>query len=100
MENTKEVSSTDMPVLSKDIEKLIDYKESMAEFRRLSRELDYVNKNISDSFSAIKLSADLCNEKLKELEEIKRICLISAYSIIALIITIIIIFACSNIQLK
>ena len=92
MENTKEISSADMPVLL-DTEKYMDYKKSMAEFRRLSKELDYINKNISDSFSAIKLSADICNEKLKELEEIKKICLISVYAIIALIITIIIIFA-------
>ncbi len=92
MENIKEISSADMPVLS-DKERFMDYKESIAEFRRLSKELDYINKNISDSFSAIKLSADICNEKLKELEEIKKICLISVYTIIALIITIIIIFA-------
>ena len=100
MENTKKISSADMPVLSSDTEKFMDYKKSMAEFRRLSEELDCINKNISDSFSAIKLSADICNEKLKELEEIKKICLISVYAIISLIITIIIIFGATCVPLK
>jgi hypothetical protein len=71
----------------------LSYKEALAEFQRLSRELDYVNNNIDASFDVIKSNIMLYNEKIKELEEIKKICIFILTLLISLIISILFMLA-------
>ena len=71
----------------------LSYKEALAEFQRLSRELDYVNNNIDASFDVIKSNIMLYNEKIKELEEIKKICIFTLTLLVSLIISILFMLA-------
>lgn len=84
-------------ITSYEYDNHLKIEEILTTLGRMSYDLDRINKKLDKSFDTIIYNTTLCNEKIKELEKIKKLCEFGLATIVALIITIIIVFASINI---